>query len=47
MGNRKDFKYLFFTDVSGTEPEMYASAVCVKACPTATSNTAPTCFPIP
>ena len=47
MGNRKDFKYLFFTDVSGTEPQMYASAVCVKACPTATSNTAPNCFPIP
>jgi hypothetical protein len=25
---------------------MYKSAVCVKACPTATSSTAPDCFPI-
>jgi hypothetical protein len=45
---REDYKFLYFTSISGSRAQMYKSAVCVKACPTAASSTAgPECLAVP
>jgi len=45
---REEYKYLYFTSISGSEAQMYQSAVCVTACPIAASSTVgPACLPVP